>query len=211
MVGRELFGAAGAAPLFDRWDGSERRFSVPAQPPDLRSYVEIALASGFPEALAVVGERERARWLGSYAGSIVSRDRPSLAAATGRRKDLRLFRSYLQSYALNTAGIVPHSTIHQRIGIDRRTANSYLDALITLGIIDEVQPWAGDRRKRLVVEGVKRQFTDAGLAAAVAGLTIDDAHRSADFRGRMVDSFITAPLHVEAEASDRVSLYHLRT
>ena len=211
MVGRELFGAAGAVPLFDRWDDVERRFSVPAQPPDLRAYVEIALASGFPEALAVVDERERARWLGSYAESIISRDLPSLAAATGRRKDVRLFRSYLLSYALNTAGIVPHSTIHQRIGIDRRTANSYLDALITLGIIDEVPPWAGNQRKRLVVERVKRQFTDAGLAAAVAGLTTDDTYRSAEFRGRMLDSFITAQLRVEAEASDRVTLYHLRT
>lgn len=211
MVGREIFGSAGAAPLFDRWDDTDRRFSVPAKPPGLRDYVELALASGFPEALAVPGERERAQWLGSYGESIISRDLPSLAAGTGRRKDLRLFRSYLQSYALNTAGIVPHSTIHQRIGIDRRTANSYLDALVALGIIDELPPWAGNQRKRLVIERVKRQFTDAGLAAAVAGLTTHDVYRSSEFRGRILDSFITAQLRVEAEASDRVNLYHLRT
>jgi hypothetical protein len=211
MVGREVFGSAGAPPLFDRWSDVERRFSVPVEPPRLRDYVEIAMASGFPEALAVTEERERARWLGSYAESIVSRDLPSLAAATGRRKDLRLFRAYMRSYALNTAGVVPHSTIHQRIGIDRRTANSYLDALATLGIIDELPPWTGNQRKRLVIERVKRHFTDAGLAAAAAGLTTDDVYRSGEFRGRMLDSFITAQLRVEAEASDRVSLYHLRT
>lgn len=211
MVGREIFGPAGAAPLFDRWDDAERRFDVPAQPPDLRDYVEIALAGGFPESLALAGERERTRWLESYAGSIISRDLPSLSAPTGRRKDLRLFRSYLRSYALNTAGVVPHSTIHQRIGIDRRTANSYLNALVTLGIIDELPPWAGNQRKRLVIERVKRQFTDAGLAAAVAGLTVGDVYRSAEFRGRILDSFIAAQLRVEAAASDRVSLYHLRT
>lgn len=211
MVGREIFGPAAAAPLFDRWDDADRRFNVPAQPPDLLDYVVIALASGFPEALALAGERERTRWLASYAESVISRDLPSLAAATGRRKDLRLFRSYLQSYALSIAGIVPHTTIHQRIGIDRRTANSYLDALVTLGIIDELPPWAGNQRKRLVIERVKRQFTDAGLAAAVAGLTSDDVYRSAEFRGRILDSFITAQLRVEAAASDRVSLHHLRT
>ena len=58
---------------------------------------------------------------------------------------------------------------------------------------------------------MKRQFTDAGLAAAVAGLTTDDVYRSSEFRERMLDSFTPAQLRVEAEASDRVSLYHLRT
>ncbi len=211
MVGREIFGQAAAEPLFDRWEDAEQRFSVPAQPPDLAEYVEIALASGFPEALALPRDQERSRWLESYAGWIINRDLPSLSAENGRRKDLRLFHSYLESYALNTAGIVPHSTIHQRIGIDRRTANSYLDALITLGIIDELPPWAGNRRKRLVIERVKRQFTDAGLAAAIAGLNTNDVYRSAEFRGRILDSFITAQIRVEAEASRRVRLFHLRT
>ena len=106
---------------------------------------------------------------------------------------------------------MPHSTIHQRIGIDRRTANSYLDALVTRGIIDELPPWAGNQRKRLVIERVKRHFTDAGLASAAAGMTTDDVYRSGEFRDRMLDSFITAQLRVKAEASDRVSLYHVRT
>ena len=211
MVGRERFGTAAAVSLFDRWDDQDRRFSVPPEPPGLRKYVEIALESGFPEALAIPGERERARWLGSYAEAIIGRDLPSLFSGTGRRKDLRQFRAYLQSYALNTSGVVPHSTIHERIGIDRRTANGYLDALTALGIIEELPPWTGNRRKRLVVERVKRQFTDAGLAVAVAGLTVDEVYRTSEFRGRMLDSFITAQLRVEAEASGRVSLYHLRT
>ena len=46
---------------------------------------------------------------------------------------------------------------------------------------------------------------------AVAGLTVDDVYRTSEFRGRMLDSFITAQLRVEAEASGRVRLYHLRT
>ena len=46
---------------------------------------------------------------------------------------------------------------------------------------------------------------------AVAGLTVDDVYRPSEFRGRMLDSFITAQLRVEAEASGRVRLYHLRT
>lgn len=42
-------------------------------------------------------------------------------------------------------------------------------------------------------------------------MTLDNIYSSAEFRGRMLDSFITAQLRVEAEASRRVRIYHLRT
>lgn len=211
ITGRERFGSAAATSLFARWSDQERRFSIPADPPGLRGYIEAALASGFPEALAIPGERERVRWLGSYAENIVNRDLPSLAAGSGRPKDARLFGAYLRAYALNTAGVAPHSTIHGQVGIDQRTANGYLGVLSTLGIVDELPPWAGNRRKRLLVDRVKRHFTDAGLASAALDLTVDDVYSDADLRGRMLDTFITAQLRVEAEADGRVRLYHLRT
>ncbi len=211
MVGRERFGSTAAAPLFDRWDDQDIRFTVPPDPPGIRDYLEIALASGFPDTISLEDERDRSQWLESYVEDIVHRDLASLAGRTGRQKDSRRFRTYMQSYALNTAGVVPHSSIYSRIGLDRRTANGYLDALLTLGIVDELAPWAGNRRKRLLVERTKRHFADPGLAAAVAGLTVDDVFRSAEFRGRMLDSFITSQLRVEAEASGRTRLYHLRT
>ena len=211
ITGRERFGSAAASSLFERWNDRDRRFSVPADPPGLREYLETALASGFPEAIAIPGGRERAQWLRSYSEAIVNRDLRSLAADTGRPKDARLFRSYMESYALNTAGVAPHSTIHGRVGIDQRTANGYLYALTTLGIVDELPPWTGNRQKRLLVDRVKRQFTDPGLACAALNLTVDDVYSDADLRGRMLDTFITAQLRVEAEADGRVRLYHLRT
>ena len=211
MVGRERFGSADAPALFDRWDDPEKRFSLPPNLPGLRDYLRIAMASGFPEAIALEEERDRARWLDSYAEEIVHRDLPSLAGSVGRQKDVRRFRSYMRAYALNTAGIIPHSSLHSPIGIDRRTANGYLDALEALGIVDELPPWSGNRRKRLLVERTKRHFADAGLAASVAGLTFDDVFRNSDFRGRIIDSFITSQLRVEAEAAGRTRLYHLRT
>ena len=48
MTARERFGAADALPLFERWADEDNRFSVPAAPPRLRDYMELALSSGFP-------------------------------------------------------------------------------------------------------------------------------------------------------------------
>ena len=211
LVGREHLGRAGAVPLFDRWDDEQARFSVPEPTPGLRDYLEMALSSGFPDVVAIESERERARRLRSYVDAIVSHDLPMFNSPTGRRRDPRKFRSYLHSYALNTAGVTPQSTIANPVGIDHRTAASYLNALTAMGVVDELSPWAYHPRKRLCTERVKRHFTDVGLAAAAAGLAFDDIFSNGDLRGRFLDSFVTAQLLVEAEASENTRLYHLRT
>lgn len=211
LVGRERLGQAGAVPLFDRWDDEQARFSVAEPTPGLRDYLEMGLSSGFPDVVAIESERERTRRLRSYVDAIVSRDLPMFNSPTGRRRDPRKFRSYLRSYALNTAGVAPQSTIAKPVGIDHRTAESYLNALAAMGVVDELSPWAYQPRRRLITERVKRHFTDIGLAAAAAGLAFDDIFSNDDLRGRFLDSFVTAQLLVEAEASENTQLYHLRT
>lgn len=47
LTGRERFGDAAAPSLFDRWD-TPARFTVPADPPDVLGYLQLALAGGFP-------------------------------------------------------------------------------------------------------------------------------------------------------------------
>ncbi len=140
LVGRERFGSASAVALFDRWDDKKARFSVPEHPPNLRDYLEKALSSGLPDVVAIESERERRRRLRSYIDAVASRDLRTFDPPTGRRKDPRKFRSYLRSYALNTAGVVPQSTIAKPVGIDRRTADSYLNALVAMGLVDELPP-----------------------------------------------------------------------
>ncbi len=211
LVGRERFGSAAAVPLFDRWDDEQARFSVPEPPPGLRDYLEIALASGLPDMTVIDSEQERARRLRAYVDAVVRRDLATFDPPVGRRRDPRKFRSYLRSYALNIAGIVPQSTLAKPGGIDHRTADGYLSALEAMGVVDELAPWAERPRKRLITGRVKRHFADAALAAAAVGIGVDDILRDDDLRGRFIDSFVTAQLRVEAEASKNVTLHHLRT
>ena len=168
LVGRERPGRQEQCRLFDRWDDEQARFSVAEPTPGLRDYLEMGLSSGFPDVVAIESERERTRRLRSYVDAIVSRDLPMFNSPTGRRRDPRKFRSYLRSYALNTAGVAPQSTIAKPVGIDHRTAESYLNALAAMGVVDELSPWAYQPRRRLITERVKRHFTDIGLAAAAS-------------------------------------------
>ena len=211
LVGRERFGSASSDSLFDRWDDPDERFVVPPDPPDLRRYIEIALESGFPDALAVGSDRLRRRWLQSYVDEIANSDLRGLAAPTGRGKDPRRFATYLKSYALNTASITSQTNLSQHAGVNTRTAVGYDEALDALGIIDSLPAWGSNRLQRLYVERTKRYVADAGLAAAVAGLTPDDVYTESDLRGRIIDTFVTSQLRVEADAADSARLFHLRT
>ena len=212
LVGRELYGSATAVSLFDRWDDEEARFSLPNPLPTLREYLQIALAGGLPDIAAIDDERQRRRRLKSYVDMIVSRDLSLYDAPRGRNREQSRFGQYLKSYALNTAGVVPHQTIMKPIdGLGTRTANGYLEVLTAMGIVDEIPPWASSPRRRLMTEKVKRYFVDPGLAAAAVGMTVDDIYGDNDLLGRFMDTFVAAQLRVEADASEEaVSLYHLR-
>ena len=75
---------------------------VPAEAPDLRDYLELALQGGFPELLGRT-ERGRMLWSRSYLDQLFTRDVDQL---DGRRDPSRL-RRFFEAYALNTAGVVP--------------------------------------------------------------------------------------------------------
>ena len=92
----------------------------------------------------------------------------------------------------------------RQAGVNARTAAGYDEALHSLGIVDSLPAWGSNRRNHLYAERAKRHFEDAGLAAAVAGLTPDDVYAESDLRGRIIDTFVTAQLRVEADASTRL-------
>jgi uncharacterized protein len=85
---------------------------VPADPPVLRGYVELALEGGFPRpALALRGAHTRAAWFESYISDLLSHDVEQLEEPRTRRRDPVRLRRYFEAYALNSAGVCEHKTI----------------------------------------------------------------------------------------------------
>ena len=209
LTGRERFGDAAAPSLFDRWD-TEDRFVVPSDPPGILDYLQIALTGGFPDAVAAPDQRRRHRWMRSYVESTATRDLGELGDAAGRRRSPERLTRYLRALALHTAGVVPAAALAEAAKLDVRTAASYHDVLRTLRLIVDVPAWRTNRLKRLAA-APKRYLTDSGLAAWLA--RVDDAAIQHDdgIRGRILDNYVAAQLHAEAEASEKtVYLHHLR-
>ncbi|MGH3697784.1 MAG: ATP-binding protein [Pseudonocardiaceae bacterium] len=178
---------------------------APADTPDLRDYLELALQGGFPDALGRT-ERGRMRWTRSYLDQLFTRDVDQL---DGRRDPGRL-RRFFETYVLNTAGVVPLTTLHEAAEIDRKTAEAYEGLLRDLFVIDTVPAWSTNRLKRLV-RSPKRYVVDPGLVAGALQLTVDAVLRDGDLFGRLLDTFVFAQLRGELQAGfPQPRLYHLR-
>ncbi|MGH3831167.1 MAG: ATP-binding protein [Pseudonocardiaceae bacterium] len=178
---------------------------VPAEPPDLRDYLELALQGGFPDVLGRT-ERGRMLWARSYLDQLFTRDVDQL---DGRRDPGRL-RRFFEAYALNTADVVPLATLHEVAEIDRKTAQAYEGLLRDLFVIDTVPAWSTNRLKRLV-RSPKRYVVDSGLVAGALQLTVDAVLRDGDLFGRLLDTFVFGQLRAELQLGfPQPQLYHLR-
>lgn len=190
----ELVGARGAEGL-----------PAPADPPDLRGYVELAVRGGFPESALQYSERGYQIWLESYLQQLFQRD----VAQMDRTRDPELLRRYFEAYTLNTAGVVPNQTVFETAGINRKTAEAYENLLVNLFIVERIPAWHSNRFKRLT-RMPKRYVVDSGLVAGTLGLDVNGIMTDADVLGRLIDTFVVAQLRAELRLGGRGRLYHLR-
>ena len=210
LTGRERFGDAAAPSLFDRWD-TPARFAVPADPPDILGYLQLALAGGFPAAVEASDPGRRARWMRGYVQAASTRDLGELDNGRGRRRSPERMRRYLQACALHTAGVVADTALAEAAGLDRKTAAGYHEILSVLRLVADTPAWRSNRLKRLT-STPKRYLTDSGLAAWLLGVDFEAARRDPNARGRIIDTYVAAQLRAEADASSRpVQLHHLRS
>ena len=185
---------------------SAEPLSVPSDPPDLRGYAEMALRGGFPEPAIELAGSVRAGWLDSYLDQLLTHER-----AAGRSGgDPPRLAEFFQAYALNSAGIVNDTTLHQAAGLDRRTSLSYTRLLSDLGVIAELPAWSSNRLKRLA-RGPKRFVADTGLWGSAVGADLRLVMSDGDLLGRLIDTFVTNQLRAETVVDPmRPRLYHLR-
>lgn len=205
MTVREQVGQVAGDSLIDRMARAEA-IATPRERLDIRDYLDLALRSGFPEALAVRGATARQRWLEGYVAQIITRD-PT--GTVGARDPLRLSR-YLEAYALNSAGITEAKSIYEAAGIDRATAASYERVLENVFVVESLPAWRTNRLKRLAL-APKRYVLDAGLMAAILRTDMPAILHDGKLLGRIIDTFVAQQLRGELEISaTRPRLHHLR-
>ncbi|MGH9011292.1 MAG: ATP-binding protein, partial [Acidimicrobiia bacterium] len=206
LTHRELVGRTAGPGFIDRLATADLdALGAPSSLPDLPGYLDMALNSGFPDAVVRLTGPDRAAWLDSYVEQLLTRDAAELAD-----RDPARLRRYFEAVALNSAGVTEHKTLYDAAAIDRKTADAYERLLVNLLVLELLPAWLTNRLSRLV-KAPKRYLVDPGLLGAALTLDVSAAMRDGDLLGRLLDTFVAAQLRPElALGTPRGRLYHLR-
>lgn len=186
---------------------SAAAFTLPAQRPDLRDYIEIAVRGGFPAAVLRTPRDSVDLWVNSYVEQLLSRDaRPETAQRQSRK-----LASYFQALSAMSAGIPEHKTIFDAAGIDAKTARTYDRLLEDLYVAEQVPAWSAAHLQRLI-KASKRYVVDTSVMSASLGVDVDSILANDDLLGRVMDTFVMSQLRPEVAVSGkRIRLHHART
>ena len=126
--------------------GDAASFTVADRETLLTDYIDLALRSGFPEAVT----RERSSdsnqtWIDSYLDQLLTRDAHDIAPG----RDTNKMRRYFEVLALNTAGIPSEATLCDAAGINAKTAAAYDRLFEDLFVAERITAWTTSRIARL--------------------------------------------------------------
>ncbi len=154
------------------------------------------VAGGYPEPLTRSPERAR-QWHRAYLRTLIERDVQDIA----RVKDAGELARLLELLALRTAELLNTSNLSQELGLDRKTVDHYLAILERLFLIRRLPAWHRNEAKRLV-KTPKVHLPDSGLAATLAGLTVEEWNTRRDRFGHLLESFVVQQLIAQAGWTD---------
>jgi hypothetical protein len=159
--------------------------------------VDLVLRGGYPEVVSRTSQRRRSAWLSQYVDALIQRDVRDISGIA-KLDQLPRFLSGLAQLAGQMAN---YTKLGGQIGLDEKTARSYVGVFEQMYLLKRVQAWSHNRLKR-VVKTPKLQFVDSGLQAVLAGVGASEvAHDRVRF-GPVLETFVFGELLKHAAAAD---------
>lgn len=147
------------------------------------------LRGGYPEAMARSTHKRRTAWARQYLDAIIQRD---VRDVSGIEKLGHLPR-FLNALAQTTGQMCNYTQLGGQVGLDGKTASSYMSVFEHMYLLKRVDVWARNRLSR-VVKTPKLQFVDAGLLAALLDLTPDEVAKDKTRFGNVLETFVFSEL-----------------
>ena len=124
-------------------------------------------------------------WFPSYVATYLERDIRNVL----RVVDLRDFNRFIRACALRNAQTLNYSDLARDTGIAPNTARKWLSLLEASGVVALVEPFFGNRTKRMI-KSPRLYFLDTGLAAFLAGFRSSKALFESSYVGAFWEAFI---------------------
>ncbi|MFN7668103.1 MAG: ATP-binding protein, partial [Burkholderiales bacterium] len=160
------------------------------------------LQGGYPEMLLRTTPRRRVAWARQYLDAIMARDVRELSGI----EKLDQLPRFLRALAHTAGQVCNYTQLGAQVGLDGKTAARYMSVFEQMYLLKRVDPWAGNRLKR-VVKAPKLQFLDSGLLAMLLNLTEEEIQKNRARFGHVLETFVYAELlkHTTTAQAD----YHL--
>lgn len=169
-------------------------------------YSQRLLKGGFPEAIRREHPKSRTRFFDSYLSTIIERD----VTDTSRVHDPGSVGTLARLVASRSGGLARYDSIGRDVGVDGKTAKSYVEVLERLFLIRVRQPWHVNLGKRQV-KTPKLYLADTGLMAAVLGADAERIAHDATLAGALFETFVATELERQASwLEEPVTFWHYR-
>jgi hypothetical protein len=134
----------------------------PTEPGDWPAWL---LRGGFPPALAIAADSNRALWFSAYVQTYLERDLRQLSAVSS----LPDFQRVMALAAHRTGRLLNQADLARDAALTHPTTHRYLNLLETGCLVTRIRPFATNPNVALV-KTPKLLWTDCGLAASLAGI-----------------------------------------
>lgn len=202
--------STGRVSLLSLFSGSAR--NVQTMDKSLMEVAFLVCRGGWPRAVIQkpVTALERAY---DYLEAIVTSD---ISRADGVQRDTERSRRLMRSYARYQGTSAPMSKIRADIidgtdlTMDEKTLASYLAALRSIFVIEDMPSWNPNLRSKAAIRGSDtRYFTDSSIAAAALGVGPKDLLNDLNTFGLLFETMAIRDLRVYAQAHNG-RVYHYR-
>lgn len=146
-------------------------------------------------------------WFPAYVATYLERDVRNVL----RVADLAEFNRFLRACALRTSQMVNYSDLARDTGIAPNTARKWAGLLQTSGVVAMIEPYFGNRTKRLI-KAPKLAFLDTGLAAFLAGFRSPRELASSALAGAFWETYVFGQIVRQAASrADAAPVNYWRT
>lgn len=168
-----------------------------ALPPD-----ELWVRGGFPESLLAPNAAWSLRWRQDFIRTYLERDIPQF----GPRIAAETLRRFWGMLAHHQGGLLNTAQFARNLGVDAKTAASYLDLLVDLLLVRRLPPWHANLGKRLV-KSHKVYVRDSGLVHALLAIPDKETLLSHPVVGQSWECFVIENLLASAPAEAQGYFY----
>jgi predicted AAA+ superfamily ATPase len=143
------------------------------------------LRGGFPETLTAASDARSLRWRQNFIRTYLERDIPQF----GPRIAADTLRRFWTMLAHHQSGMLNVAQLARNIGVDVKTAQSYINLLCDLLLVRRLPPWHANVGKRLV-KSPKVYVRDSGLVHALLDIETKEALLSHMVLGASWEGFV---------------------